>query len=132
MVFEVIKRKLFVLMFFIMVLVVSLFVYENQKKIPCLPLSFKSIKEIKLEGTNDRLATEKEIREIVTLLNDKKKYDEMINDHSWPPPQSQIEILLKNGNVIQIRQCGYERVLIGYRYIVRQPEICKLLEKLLK
>ena len=109
----------------------------EDRSIPFLPLTMKNIKEIKLEGytvkdgkTINKAASKEEVKKIIGYLNNIKKYESKISDHSWPPPDSQIEIYTTDNKVIQIRGLDKDKILIGYRYIAKQPDLYLILKKL--
>jgi len=105
--------------------------------IPFLPLSISNIKQIKLlsfttkDGkTINKEATKDEKNRIINYLNSIKKYESKISDHSWPPPDSQIEILTKDNEVLIIRNLDNDKILIGYKYIAKQHDLYIILKEL--
>lgn len=126
-----IKRRLFTLVFYIILFSAIIIVHKSKIRIPYFPLSIHKVNKIELDCSNKRIATEDEKKKILTLLNSNKYYDEILSKSiHWPSQYSQIRIFLKNGTILYIRKAGEYSIMINHQYIVNQPEICKMIEEL--
>lgn len=145
-----------ILTFLILIVLTALFFSGCTKgnikggKIPYLPISERDVSNIELNGyseseqhSNNRNATEEEKTEIINWLNNIKNYESEIKIAKYSngrPEPSNIQIYTKDNsdsNYLHIleKDNGYimiSRPQAGIGYIVKQPELNKLLKQLRK
>ena len=126
------KKKYIIVPVVIAVLIIGFFMYYkvNEPKLAVVPYPKYKIKTITIRNGGDigRPATNVERERIINALYTLSKYENLAEDHSYPPPLTEIIIETSDNNSMHIRNLNNTLSIINLRYIIKSEEIHKILE----